>query len=102
MSSGPDRGAVPRRGLRASAIAARRGAVVTGVDLSDQMIAICREKTELTGCTFEVGSLEVVPLQDASFDAVIASMVLHFCAVGEGETCPRINRLAPSIRCRIG
>jgi hypothetical protein len=33
------------------------------------MIAICREKTELTGCTFEVGSLGAVPLQDASFDA---------------------------------
>jgi ubiquinone/menaquinone biosynthesis C-methylase UbiE len=63
----------------ASAIAARRGAIVAGVDLSDQMIAICREKTELTGCTFEVGSLEAVPLPDASFDAMIASMVLHFC-----------------------
>jgi ubiquinone/menaquinone biosynthesis C-methylase UbiE len=63
----------------ASAIAAWRGAVVTGVDLSDQMIAVCREKTELTGCTFEVGSLEALPLEHASFDAVIASMVLHFC-----------------------
>jgi SAM-dependent methyltransferase len=63
-----------------SAIAARRGAVVTGVDLSDQMIAVCREKTELAGCAFEVGSLEALPFEDASFDAVIASMVLHFCA----------------------
>jgi ubiquinone/menaquinone biosynthesis C-methylase UbiE len=63
----------------ASAIAARRGALVTGIDLSDQMIAVCREKTELTGCTCKVGSLEALPLKDASFDAVIASMVVHFC-----------------------
>jgi SAM-dependent methyltransferase len=63
----------------ASAIAARLGVVVTGVDLSDQMIAVCREKTELTDCTFKVGSLEALPFEDASFDAVIASMVLHFC-----------------------
>jgi ubiquinone/menaquinone biosynthesis C-methylase UbiE len=64
----------------ASAIAARRGAIVTGVDLSDQMIAVCREKTELSGCTFEIGSLEALPFEDASFDAVIASMVIHFCS----------------------
>jgi SAM-dependent methyltransferase len=56
-----------------------KGGGLTGVDLSDQMIAVCREKTELTGCTFEVGSLETLPLEDASFDAVIASMVIHFC-----------------------
>jgi ubiquinone/menaquinone biosynthesis C-methylase UbiE len=64
----------------ASAIATRRGAIVTGVDLSDQMIAVCREKTELSGCTFEIGSLEALPFEDASFDAVIASMVIHFCS----------------------
>jgi SAM-dependent methyltransferase len=63
----------------ACAIAARRGAVVTGVDLSDQMIAVCREKAELTDCTFETASLEALPLEDASFDAAIASMVIHFC-----------------------
>src|SRR5512132_2387042 len=55
----------------ACAIAARRGAVVTGVDLSDQMIAVCREKAKLTDCTFETASLEALPLEDASFDAAI-------------------------------
>jgi ubiquinone/menaquinone biosynthesis C-methylase UbiE len=85
----------------ACAIAARRGAVVTGVDLSDQMIAVCREKTELTGCTFEVGSLEALALEDASFDAVIASMVLHFCASSERALRELRRVLIPSGRIAV-
>jgi ubiquinone/menaquinone biosynthesis C-methylase UbiE len=85
----------------ASAIAARRGAIVAGVDLSDQMIAICREKTELTGCTFEVGSLEALPLADASFDAVIASMVIHFCHSPERALQELKRVLVPSGRIAV-
>jgi ubiquinone/menaquinone biosynthesis C-methylase UbiE len=85
----------------ASAIAARRGAVVTGVDLSDQMIALCREKPELADCTFKIASLEALPLEDASFDATIASMVIHFCRSPERALQELKRVLVPSGRIAV-
>jgi SAM-dependent methyltransferase len=61
----------------ASELCLQRGATVTGVDLSSEMIGLCRES--LGGATFEVGSLEELPFATATFDAVIACMVVHFC-----------------------
>lgn len=63
----------------ASELAIARGADVTGVDLSEQMIAVCREKPALAAAKLYLASLEALPFADASFEAAMASMVIHFC-----------------------
>jgi SAM-dependent methyltransferase len=50
----------------AAQIAARRGAVVTGIDASDALIAIARARTP--GGDFRVGDMFALPFPDASFD----------------------------------
>jgi SAM-dependent methyltransferase len=56
--------------------AADRGCVVTGVDVSPNMVAIAR--ANVPGGTFVEGSAEALPCDDADFDAVVGSfVVLH-------------------------
>jgi SAM-dependent methyltransferase len=52
----------------AAALAARRGAVVAGLDAAEPSIAIARERTP--GGDFRVGDMETLPWSDATFDAV--------------------------------
>src|ERR671918_488445 len=53
--------------------AARRGAVVTGVDIAPNLIEQARENAKRGGLTvqFDEGDAENLPYEDASFDAVI-------------------------------
>jgi SAM-dependent methyltransferase len=53
---------------------ARRGAVVTGVDIATNLLVQARERAAAEGLTisFEEGDAEQLPYPDASFDAVVS------------------------------
>ena len=61
-------------GLIAQA-AAGRGASVTGIDISKDMIAMA--KTKGIACQFQVGDAEALPFGDAHFDRVICNFGLY-------------------------
>ncbi len=64
-------------GVVVSAIAPHVARVV-GVDASDEMLASARERVhELTNVELRRGSLESLPLADASLDAAVMMLVLH-------------------------
>lgn len=52
---------------------------VAGIDPSPEMIAASREKAQKAGAEidFRVGVVEHLPFDDASFDAVLSSLMLH-------------------------
>jgi SAM-dependent methyltransferase len=53
----------------AAAMAADRGAQVTGIDASDSLLEIARER--VAKGTFQTGDLEDLPFEDNSFDVVV-------------------------------
>jgi 2-polyprenyl-3-methyl-5-hydroxy-6-metoxy-1,4-benzoquinol methylase len=59
---------------------ARRGAIVTAVDISPAAIAFTREKLEPYGGTAEVADVTALPFRDGEFDAVTALETLHHVA----------------------
>lgn len=70
-------------GTGSLAIAAKRAVgaagAVTGVDASPEMIAIAAQKAERAGVdvAFRNGVAERLPFPDASFDAVLGTLMLH-------------------------
>jgi len=58
-----------------AALLAERGARITGLDVSDEMLARCRAAHP--DFTLHVGSFEPIPLPDARFDAAVASFAFH-------------------------
>lgn len=64
-------------GTGITAIAAReRGAQVTGVDLTPELLAVAREKAAAAGfddIDFREGDAEALPFADASFDVVLST-----------------------------
>jgi SAM-dependent methyltransferase len=64
---------------RVGELAARRGARVTAVDLSPNMVAIASARLASFGARVEVMDAQALELPDASFDAVVASFSLMFC-----------------------
>jgi len=72
--------------------AARRGAVVTGVDLAPRMVELARKLHP--DCTFREASVDAMPFDDKTFDAVVCAFGIgHFpdppAAVAE---CARVAR----------
>jgi ubiquinone/menaquinone biosynthesis C-methylase UbiE len=70
---------------------AGKGFAVTGVDISERMIAVARQK-DIVGATFEVADAERLPFADGSFDVAAAITVLEFtadpvCVVSETIRC---------------
>lgn len=69
---------------------AKRGFAVTGVDLSEEMLAIARQKTassnfQLSTFNFQLGDAEHLPFEDASFDAVTCAFgVRNFVHLEQG------------------
>ena len=63
---------------RAAIALAQRGAVVTGVDASAEMLAVARRRAEESGApvTFLQGDAHALDLPDQSFDAVVCLRVL--------------------------
>src|SRR5690348_1025169 len=64
-----------------SLLMARRGARVTGVDLSEGMLAVGREKVERAGLgeriELRLGNALQLPFADASFDAAASAFVMR-------------------------
>ncbi|HET7221386.1 MAG TPA: class I SAM-dependent methyltransferase [Vicinamibacterales bacterium] len=63
---------------RAAIALARRGAIVTGVDASDEMLGVARRRAAEAGTSvaFGHGDAHHLPFDDGSFDAVICLRVL--------------------------
>lgn len=62
----------------ASIIAAQRGAIISGLDASNALIVIARER--VPEGDFRVGDLESLPFSAGVFDVVIASISVQYCA----------------------
>jgi SAM-dependent methyltransferase len=60
----------------ASVMARERGAIVSGCDISESMLAIARER--LPGADLRLAELEHLPFEDGQFDAVVAINSLQF------------------------
>jgi ubiquinone/menaquinone biosynthesis C-methylase UbiE len=56
---------------------AGKGFAITGVDISERMIAVARQKN-IAGGTFEVADAERLPFADGSFDVAAAITALEF------------------------
>lgn len=54
----------------------RRGAIVSGVDISPKMIEIAKQYVK--GVEFKVGSVYKLPYKPETFDVVLASLVVHY------------------------
>lgn len=63
----------------ASVVMARRGAIVTGFDLSDEYVSEARRRAEANRveATFLQADAEQLPFEDTTFDAVWGSAILH-------------------------
>ena len=61
-------------------LAARAGAVVTGLDLAPDLVERAREKAAAAGLevTFEAGDAEALPYADGSFDVVCSAIGTQF------------------------
>lgn len=57
-------------------IAAARGAIVTGTDVANEMLDICKQR--IPGGDFHVADTESLPFADHSFDGVMAQNSLQF------------------------
>ena len=64
----------------AALAAARRGARVTAVDISDRALALARRRAELEALTVDtqITDAEALPFQDASFDVVLSTFGVMF------------------------
>jgi ubiquinone/menaquinone biosynthesis C-methylase UbiE len=85
-------------GTGSLAIAARRrvgpAGQVEGVDASPELIARARKKAGRAGVDvrFTIGGAETLPFPDATFDAVLNTMVLHHLPREAREWCAREMR----------
>ena len=79
--------------------AAENGAEkVLGIDLSEKMLAVAREKNTFQNVRFARGAMEDVRFPDGSFDAVLSSLALHYVK-DYAELVSRVYRwLAPGGR----
>jgi SAM-dependent methyltransferase len=60
----------------AASMAAARGATVTGIDITPELIEIARER--VPGGHFVVGGMDELPFEDSSFDAAVGFNAFQF------------------------
>ena len=73
-----------------SAAVAERGAIPTGLDFSNEMVAIAREK--FPGIQFREGDAQNLPFADSTFDRVLANFALLHLADPE-RACAEAQRV---------
>lgn len=91
-------------------LAAARGASVTGLDFSEELVASAREIAEQQALdiTFEVGDAQALPYADSRFDAVISTFGVIFAgdptqaAAEIARVCRPGGRLALAVWARNG
>lgn len=77
--------------------AAEHGAAsVVGVDLSEKMLAVAREKNTFDTITYLHASIDEVTFEPESFDVVISSLAIHYIANFEKLTKNIAKWLVPS------
>ncbi len=82
-------------GTGITALAAReRGAEVTGVDLTPELLAVARRKAEQAGLEidFREGDAEALPFPDASFDVVLSTCG-HMFATDQEKVAAELARV---------
>ena len=85
--------------LRMAAMVGRTGHV-TGIDMSERMIAIAQEKAEGTGLpvSFHIGDVRKLPFPDAGFDAVLIERTLQILDTPGKVLDERVRVLLPGGR----
>ncbi len=86
----------------ASRLVARRGAVVTGVDIAEDLLTVARAHADRDGLSirYERGDAEQLPFEDGAFDAVISTFGVMFASRPEvaaaemARVCRKGGRLA--------
>jgi len=61
-----------------SKMLAEKGAKVTGIEISENMVEIAKEHCKDLGVKFDKGSVDELPYEDDSFDIIVASLVIHY------------------------
>jgi ubiquinone/menaquinone biosynthesis C-methylase UbiE len=86
-------------GTGVTAIAAReRGAIVTGVDLTPQLLVVAHERANSAGfndIVFCEGDAEALPFEDASFDVVLSTCG-HMFAPDQSKVAAELARVTRS------
>ena len=68
---------------------------MTGVDISEKMLAVAREKTGSGDARYIRAAMEDVEFPDAAFDVALSSLALHYVA-DFGRMAEKVHRwLAP-------
>jgi ubiquinone/menaquinone biosynthesis C-methylase UbiE len=82
--------------------AARRGAAVTGIDAAEPMLAKARQRADEHGVAiaFDLGDVEYLPYDDASFDVILSSFGLIF-APDHANVAAELARVSAP-RARLG
>lgn len=84
--------------------AARKGAVVTGVDASEAMLTVARRRIADHGVTADLhqGDAQELPFDDAAFDVVVAVTILCFLHEPQHAVAEMSRVLRPGGRLVIG
>ncbi|WP_407521257.1 class I SAM-dependent methyltransferase [Methylobacterium oryzisoli] len=85
-----------------SRLIAKRGAQVTGADISSDLLAFAAEQAKAEGLTitYQVGDAEKLPFADGAFDAVVSTCGVMFASRPEaaaaelGRVCRKGGRIA--------
>jgi len=103
----------PRRGERildvatgtgwTSRLVARRGALVTGVDIASDLLAAASARAETEGLpiSYRRGDAEALPFDDASFDAVVSTVGVMFASDQEAAARELARVVKPGGRLAI-
>jgi len=77
---------------------AARGALVTGVDIGEEVVATARELSPDGAIDFRVADAEALPFPDGHFDAVASTFGVMFCARPERAASELARVLKPTGR----
>lgn len=87
----------------AALLAARAGAVVTGLDAAPRLVTVARERAAADGAqaSFVVGDLGALPFEDGAFDVALSVFGLIFAADSSRAFAEMIRVLGPNGRALV-